>query len=82
MSKANIEKLNSIHDLLATHYQQRLVEGEISPAELTAINNFLKQNEITADVVESRPMMSLVEEMKGEGGVEGTLDDVIQFGVG
>lgn len=76
MSKANIEKLNTIHDLLATHYATRLTEGELSPSELTAINNFLKQNDITADVVESKPMMNLVEEMKDSG----VMDDIIQFG--
>ena len=78
MSKANIETLNSIHDLLASHYVNKLQSGEISPAELTAINNFLKQNEITADVVESKPMMSLVEEMK-DSSAEELLDDIIQF---
>lgn len=76
MSKANIETLNSIHDLLATHYIAKLNSGEISPAELTAINNFLKQNDITADVVESKPMMNLVEEMKNSD----VTDDIIQFG--
>lgn len=76
MSKANIETLNSIHDLLATHYIAKLTSGEISPAELTAINNFLKQNDITADIVESKPMMNLVEEMKNSD----VTDDIIQFG--
>jgi ABC-type Zn uptake system ZnuABC Zn-binding protein ZnuA len=76
MSKANIETLNSIHDLLATHYIAKLNSGEISPAELTAINNFLKQNDITADIVESKPMMNLVEEMKNSD----VTDDIIQFG--
>jgi len=82
MSKANIETLNLIHDLLATHYISKLQSGELSPAELTAINNFLKQNDISADIVESKPMMSLVEEMKKEGGAEGTLEDILHFGMG
>ena len=76
MSKANIEKLNTIHDLLANHYAKRLTEGELSPSELTAINNFLKQNDITADVVESKPMMNLVAEMKDSE----VLDEIMQFG--
>lgn len=79
MSKASIEALNHIHDLLATHYIAKLQSGEVSPAELTAINNFLKQNDISADIVESKPMMSLVEELKSNEGVEGTLEDVINF---
>ncbi len=79
MSKANIETLNTIHDLLATHYIAKLQSGELSPAELTAVNNFLKQNDITADVVESKPMMNLVEEMKDKGAEE-VLSDVLHFG--
>jgi len=74
--KANIEKLNNLHDMLANHYAQRLAEGDLSPSELTAINNFLKHNEITADVVESKPMMSLVEELKDSD----VVDDILQFG--
>ena len=80
MSKANINTLNHIHDLLATHYIAKLQSGEISPAELTAVNNFLKQNDISADAVESKPMMNLVEEMKQEGGVEEVLSDILHFG--
>jgi ABC-type Zn uptake system ZnuABC Zn-binding protein ZnuA len=80
MSKANIETLNTIHDLLAGHYIAKLQSGEISPAELTAVNNFLKQNDISADVVESKPMMSLVEEMKDKGDAEELLSDVLHFG--
>lgn len=82
MSKASIETLNHIHDLLATHYIAKLQSGEVSPAELTAINNFLKQNDISADIVESKPMMSLVEEMKQEGTAEELLSDVLHFGQG
>jgi ABC-type Zn uptake system ZnuABC Zn-binding protein ZnuA len=78
MGKAKIETLNTIHDLLATHYIAKLQSGEITPAELTAVNNFLKQNDISADVVESKPMMNLVEEMKNDA--EDLLSDVIQFG--
>lgn len=79
MSKANIETLNTIHDLLASHYIAKLQSGELSPAELTAVNNFLKQNDITADVVESKPMMNLVEEMKDKDAEE-LLSDVLHFG--
>lgn len=64
MSKANIETLNMLHDLVAKHYVSRVQSGEISPSELSAINKFLKDNEITADLVESKPMMSLVQELK------------------
>lgn len=73
--KANIEKLNNLHDMLASYYTQRLAEGELSPSELSAINTFLKHNEITADVVESKPMMSLVQELKDSD----LLDNVVDF---
>jgi len=79
MSKANIETLNNIHDLLATHYVNKLKSGELTPAELTAVNNFLKQNDISADIVESKPMMNLVEEMK-DTSAEELMDDIIHFG--
>jgi ABC-type Zn uptake system ZnuABC Zn-binding protein ZnuA len=64
MSKANVETLNMLHDLVANYYVSRVQSGEISPSELSAINKFLKDNEITADLVESKPMMSLVQELK------------------
>jgi hypothetical protein len=65
LSKASIESLNSLHDLQTDYYLNLLKSGEpLKPTELAAINTFLKQNEITVDIVESKPMMSLVDELK------------------
>lgn len=65
MSKGHVDELGRLHGKLTKYYNQRLDsilledEGEdeddekfvmpLSPAELTAMNNFLKQNEVTAD---------------------------------
>lgn len=65
MAKATVAKLNALHDLLATYYKERLEEGDhLSSGELAAINAFLKNNDIMADVTESSPMMNLTEEFK------------------
>ena len=68
MKKANIEVLNGLHDQMAQYFTKLLKdsmspEGEkLQPGELTAILKFLKDNEITADIVESTPMKSLIDQ--------------------
>ena len=62
--KASVDKLNALHDLLATYYGELLSEaiedGEVlSSGTLAALNAFLKNNDITADVIESEPMADL-----------------------
>lgn len=65
MAKATIEKLNGLHDLLATYYKERLEEGEhLSSGELAAINAFLKNNNINAEASESSPMQDLTSEFR------------------
>ena len=61
MAKANIDKLNDLHGLLADKYS-KMLEGDrdLTAAELNAIASFLKQNEITVDIAESEPMQNLV----------------------
>jgi hypothetical protein len=60
MAKANIKKLDKLHDVLATYYGELLEEGErLSSGELAALNAFLKNNNVTADVTDSSPMQSL-----------------------
>lgn len=65
MSKGHVDELGKLHGKLTKYYNQRLdsilldeqKDDEdddnfvmpLSPAELTAMNNFLKQNEVTAD---------------------------------
>lgn len=61
-TKANIEMLNGLHDQVATYFASLLKSDErLAPGELSAILKFLKDNEITADLVESKPMSNLIE---------------------
>jgi len=62
MKKADIESLNGLHDQMATYFTAMLASGErLAPGELSAVLKFLKDNEITADIVESKPMASLIQ---------------------
>jgi hypothetical protein len=61
-TKANIEVLNGLHDQMATYFTQMITSGErLAPGELSAVLKFLKDNEITADIVESKPMANLIQ---------------------
>ena len=63
--KASIDKLNGLHDLMATYFAEALESGEeLSSGTLAAINSFLKTNEITADVVESSPTQNLTMKLR------------------
>ena len=67
MAKASVEKLNKLHDLLTDYYRERLEAGEeelLSSGELAAINTFLKNNNINAEVAESSPMQDLTAEFR------------------
>jgi hypothetical protein len=64
MPKANIKELNGLHKLIADYYgdtiDTALKNGEeLSSGFLSAVNAFLKQNDITVDIVESSPMQNL-----------------------
>ena len=62
MAKANIEDLNGLHDMMATYFSNLLKSDErLAPGELSAILKFLKDNEITADIIESKPMNNLIQ---------------------
>jgi len=62
MTKASVETLNGLHDRLAVYFVGLLESGEqLAPGELSAILKFLKDNEITADVIESKPMANLIQ---------------------
>ena len=58
--KASVELLNSLHDMVAKELAGNLDD----PKVLSMAIRFLKDNEITADVVESESMMSLTESIK------------------
>jgi len=60
MAKATINKLDALHDALASYFTDQLESGEeLSSGTLAAINSFLKNNNITADPVESQPLQNL-----------------------
>ena len=60
MAKATVSKLDVIHDKIADYYIEALDSGEeLSSGTLAALNAFLKNNNITADVVESNPLQNL-----------------------
>jgi len=69
MSRGKESALGAMHGKLTEYYNKRL-ERELqeeddelsiglSPAELTAMNNFLKQNSITCQIEESEEMTEL-----------------------
>jgi len=60
MAKASNKKLEALHDALANYFTEQLESGEeLSSGTLAAINSFLKNNNITADTVESQPLQNL-----------------------
>ncbi len=61
-NKANLETLNGLHEQIADYFTTLIVGGErLAPGELSAVLKFLKDNEITADIVESKPMANLIQ---------------------
>jgi len=61
--KASIQTLNGLHDMMASYFTSLIQSDErLQPGELSAILKFLKDNEITADVLESQPMQNLVQQ--------------------
>jgi len=58
--KASLDQLNNLHGMVA----QELAANIGDPKMLAHAIKFLKDNDITADVVESESMMSLTESIK------------------
>ena len=84
MSKGHLDDLGKLHGKLTRYYNNRLdtildaheddadedFTMPLSPAELTAMNNFLKQNEVTADAAESTEISEVkrkLQEMRQAG---------------
>lgn len=82
MSRGNEGQLGMMHGLLTKYYIKRLeaeVTAEdnaeddmldlmlgLSPAELTAMNNFLKQNDITCALEESEELSELAQALENK----------------
>ena len=80
MSRGRESQLSVMHGLLTRYYINRLkaeVETEdaedtglddlmlgLSPAELTAMNNFLKQNDITCAIEDSTELSDLAKQLE------------------
>ncbi len=63
--KASIGQLNELHALVAEYYKEIISTGEeVSSGTLAAINTFLKNNDINADVTESQPLQNLQYKLK------------------
>lgn len=58
--KASLDQLNSLHGLVAEQLAANLEDPKI----LAHAIKFLKDNDITVDVIESESMMSLTESIK------------------
>ncbi len=58
--KASLDQLNNLHGMVA----QELAANIGDPKMLAHAIKFLKDNDITADIVESESMMSLTESIK------------------
>lgn len=59
-SKASLDSLNSLHNMVA----KQLADGLDDPRILAQAIKFLKDNDITADVMESESLMSLTDTIK------------------
>jgi hypothetical protein len=60
--KAGLDQLNGLHGELANYFTGILQGGDVPPAVVGHIIKFLKDNEITADLLESKPMSSLIQQ--------------------
>ena len=63
--KANLSKLNELHGVIAKYYVEAVASGEeLSSGTLAAINSFLKNNDITVDVIEDSPTQNLTNKLQ------------------
>jgi ABC-type Zn uptake system ZnuABC Zn-binding protein ZnuA len=63
--KANIDRLHDLHRKIAEYYIEATDSGEeLSSGTLAAINAFLKNNDITVDVVEDSPTQNLTNKLQ------------------
>lgn len=74
-SAGTMDDLGKLHGKLTNYYNKRLdtqlaeqddedLSMPLSPAELTAMNNFLKQNEVTAIAEDSEQLSDLQKKLK------------------
>jgi len=65
MAKANLGELHNLHKVIAEYYVEAVESGEeLSSGTLAAINAFLKNNNITVDVIEDSPTQNLTSKIQ------------------
>jgi len=65
MAKASLSKLHDLHGAIAEYYiEAARSDEELSSGTLAAINAFLKNNDITVDVIEDSPTQSLTNKLQ------------------
>lgn len=65
MAKANIKTLHELHGVIAKYYIEAVDSGEeLSSGTLAAINAFLKNNDITVDIIEDSPEQDLSKNLR------------------
>ena len=63
--KASLSKLHDLHRAIATYYIEAAESGEeLSSGTLAAINSFLKNNDITVDVIEDSPTQNFTSKLR------------------
>ena len=63
--KANLNELHELHKVIADYYIEQAKSGEdLSSGTLAAINAFLKNNNISVDVVEDSSTQSLTSRLQ------------------
>ena len=65
MAKANLGRLHELHSMIAEYYIEACNSGEeLSSGTLAAVNAFLKNNDITVDVIEDSPTQNLTNRLQ------------------
>ncbi len=64
MNKDNLQSLMAqLHEDVATELKDRINSGDATTADISAAIKFLKDNNVTVVVEESKPVMNLVESL-------------------
>ena len=65
MAKANLSTLHELHGVIAKYYIDAVgSDEELSSGTLAAINAFLKNNDITVDIIEDSPTQNLTNRLQ------------------
>lgn len=65
--KADEDIMNSLHQMVALDLIKRISSGEATVQELSAAIKYLKDNNVTADIAFSKPLMLLEQEVTPVG---------------